>query len=257
MEYKAIQLDVKEIGEDGRTVTGLAAVFGNIDAGYDRLHKGAFKKTLNENGGRVKHLWQHDMGAPPIAVVKELAEVGRDELPADVRKQFPDATGGLRVVRKYLDTPRGNEILAGITGGAITEMSFAYDPLKYDFEELKADGDLPGTVVRNLREVRLWETSDVVWGMNAATVASKSVDYRIEQLDRLVAELRDTADPEGKAGRVLSARNLSRLRDALTVLSEILAAAEPQEDDDAKARHALALTEAIRARIAVAERELI
>lgn len=252
MEYKAIELETKEIGEDGRTVTGLAAVFGNVDHGGDRLFKGAFKKTLKESAGRVKHLWQHDMGQPPIATVKELREVNRDDLPDTIQKKWPDATGGLLVVRKYLDTPRGNEVLEGIKGGAIAEMSFAYDALKYDFEEDKESK----TVIRNLREVRLWETSDVVWGMNAATVASKSVDYRIEQLAGMVADLRDTADLDGKAGRVLSARNLNRLRDALEVLSEILAAAEPQEDEAAKAR-ALALTEAIRARIAVAEREFI
>lgn len=252
MEYKAIQLETKDIGEDGRTVTGIAAVFGNVDYMGDRLYKGAFKKTLKEQAGKFRHLWQHDMAQPPIAAVKELKEIGRDELPEEIAKKWPEATGGLMVVRKYLDTPRGNEILEGIKGGAIGEMSFAYDALKYDFDEDKETR----TVVRNLREVRLYETSDVLWGANPATVASKSVDYRIEQLDGLLKDLRDTADLDGKAGRVLSARNLNRLRDALNVLSEILAAAEPQEDDDAKAR-ALALTEAIRARIAVAEREFI
>lgn len=251
MEYKAIQLAVKDIGEDGRTVTGLAAVFGNIDNGYDRLFKGAFKKTLQENGGRVKHLWQHDMSAPPVAVVRELKEIGRADLPDDVKAAYPDATGGLQVARKYLDTPRGNEILAGILDGAISEMSFAYDPLKYDFEEIKGDTEFP-VVVRNLREVRLWETSDVVWGMNAATVASKSIDYRLSQLEAAAAEM----SADAKAGRVLSARNLSRLKDALGVLSEILLAAEPQEDDDAKARRLVALTEQVNMRLAIAEREI-
>ncbi len=249
MEYKAIQLETKEIADDGRTVTGIAAVMGNIDNGLDRLWKGAFKKTLAENGGRIKHLWQHDMAAPPVAVVKELKEIGRSDLPDAVREKFPDATGGLLVVRKYLPTPRGDEVLAGVVAGAISEMSFAYDPVKYDFEELK-DSDYP-TVVRNLREVRLYETSDVLWGMNSATVASKSVDYRLAQLETAAAEM--SADL--KAGRVLSAANLGRLKEALTVLSDILLAAEPP-DDDAKAR-VVALTEAIRMRLAIAERELI
>jgi HK97 family phage prohead protease len=253
MEYKALQLEVKDIGEDGRTVTGFAAVFGNIDSGYDRLFKGAFKKTLKENGKRVKHLWQHDMSAPPIAAVKELREVGREELPADVQKAYPDATGGLLVARKYLDTPRGNEILTGIESGAVTEMSFAYDPLKYDFEELKESDDVRPLVIRNLREVRLYETSDVVWGMNAATVASKTAEYRLTQLEAAAAEM----EAEAKAGRVLSAANLGRLKEALEVLTRILLAAEPQEDDDAKARRLLALTEGIRMRVAIAERELI
>ena len=232
-------------------MTGLAAVTGNIDSGYDRIHRGAFKKTLKENSGRVKHLWQHDMGQPPIATVKELREISRDDLPPDVAEAYADATGGLLVVRKYLDTPRGNEILDGIKEGAITEMSFAYDAVKYDFEELKDDGSqLPGTTIRNLREIKLWETSDVVWGMNAATIASKTLDYRLAQLEASAAEM--SADV--KAGRVLSAANLNRLKEALAVLSSILLAAEPP-DDDAKAR-ATALTEQIRLRLAIAERNI-
>lgn len=252
MEYKAIQLEVKDIGEDGRTVTGIAAVFGNIDSGYDRLFKGAFKKTLKENAGRIKHLWQHDMAAPPIAVVRELREVGRDDLPDKVKQLYPESTGGLQVARKYLDTPRGNEILTSIKDGAVTEMSFAYDPLKYDFEELKAEDDTRPLMVRNLREVRLYETSDVVWGMNAATVASKTVEYRLAQLEAAAAEMQ----ADVKAGRVLSAANLQRLKDALDVLTRILTAAEPQEDEAAKALRLFALTEQINLRIAIAERQI-
>jgi hypothetical protein len=72
------------------------------------------------------------------------------------------------VTRKYLDTDRGNEILEGIKAGAINEMSFGFNPIKYDFE------DVDGMLVRNLKEVRLWDTSDVNWGANPATVASKA-----------------------------------------------------------------------------------
>lgn len=250
MEYKAIQLETKEIAEDGRTVTGIAAVTGNIDHGQDRLWKGAFKKTLQENAGRIKHLWQHDMAQPPVAVVKELREIGRSELPDTVKEQFPEATGGLLVTRKYLDTPRGDEVLAGVVAGAISEMSFAYDLVKYDFEELKGDDVPGGTIVRNLREVKLYETSDVLWGMNAATVASKTGEYRLWQIEQAAAEMLAAS----KAGRVLSASNLGRLKEALAVLSEILLAAEPP-DDGAKARVA-ALTEQINLRLAIAERDI-
>jgi HK97 family phage prohead protease len=249
MEYKAIELETKEIAEDGRTVTGFAAVIGNIDGGADRIWKGAFKKTLRDNGKRVKHLWQHSPDQPPIAVIRNLKEVGVEELPESIRGEYPEAKGGLMVTREYLDTPRGNEILAGVRSGAITEMSFAYDPIRFDFEEVDTeDGKM---MVRNLKEVRLWETSDVVWGMNPATVASKAEDFKLAQLEELLTSL--------KAGRVLSARNLSRLKDALTVLNDILLAAEPPGDDEAeKARVAqLALTEQILFRLAIAERELV
>lgn len=264
MEYKVIISQPKII--DGRTVTGLAAITGNIDSGGDRIHKGAFKKTIRENAKRVKHLWMHDPFQPPTAVLKEVSEVSAEELPEAVRSEYPDATGGLQVVREYLDTPRGSEVLAGIKAGAISEMSFGYDPVKFDFEELK-DGEFKGMMVRNLRELRLWDTSDVTWGMNAATVAAKraiapllpAYQERMPQeqyalLDQLVITVQEALQVDAlKAGRVLSARNLERLKTALDTLADILLAAEPSDEDE-KSR--LALTEELMTRVAIAEYEL-
>lgn len=170
--------DVNSI--DGRKVTGFAAVMGNIDDGRDRIFSGAFRKTIKENGGRVKHFWQHDIMQPPTAMIVDLKEVKKDELPEKLVAEYPDLTGGLKVVREYLDTPRGNEILGAIKVGALTEMSIGYDPIRFDFEELKATDTEPGGMVRNLREIRLWDTSDVNFGMNPATVSAtkKAVPYK-------------------------------------------------------------------------------
>lgn len=168
METKSFNCKTVGFGEDGRTVVGLAAVTGVIDAGNDLIWRGAFGKTVEERLGRIKHLWQHDNGSPPIATILKLEEIGLRGLPDDLRKEFPDATGGLSVERRYLDTPRGNEVLAGLKSDppAITEMSFGYDPVKFDFKETE-----DGKLIRNLREVRLWDLSDVNWGMNEATRA--------------------------------------------------------------------------------------
>lgn len=170
MEHKAFE--TKVIEADDRTVTGISAVMGVVDAGNDLIFKGAFKKTIGDRGERVKHLWQHDFRMPPIATIVEMKEVGRTELPDEMKRKYPDAKGGLLVKRRYLDTERGNEVLAGLKADppAITEMSFGYDAIKYDYEEIDA-GDKGNILVRNLREVRLWDTSDVNWGMNEATVA--------------------------------------------------------------------------------------
>lgn len=171
MEYKVFQTKVIEV-ENERTVAGISAVMGIIDAGGDRLHKGSFSKTIAERANRFRHLWQHDLTLPPIATIKEIREVGRTDLPKDMKDKYPEAKGGLLVKREYLNTDRGNEVLAGIKSDppAINEMSFGYDPVKFDYEELD-DVELKGMLVRNLREVRLWDTSDVNWGMNEATVA--------------------------------------------------------------------------------------
>lgn len=166
MEYKTFASAIKGISD--RTVTGVASVFGIVDDGGDRVMPGAFSKTAAERLPRVKVLWQHDSSQPPLAVIRSLREIPAVELPEEVRAAYPEATGGLEVVREYLPTQRGDEVLAGLKSGAITEMSFGYDAVKFDLQSVE------GKTVRNLREVRLWDVSDVNWGMNPATVAVKA-----------------------------------------------------------------------------------
>jgi hypothetical protein len=190
-EYKSGPQFVKAI--DGRTVTGVFAVHGNLDAGRDRSHPGAFAKTFAEGMRRVKFLWMHNPFEPPTAVIKSLREVSREELPAEVLALAPGATGGAEVVREYLDTPRGNEILTGIKAGAINEMSYGYDPVKFDFEQLSEGASGAARTIRNLREVKLWDISDVTWGLNGATVGSKfsvPLGLLVEQVRALGAELK-------------------------------------------------------------------
>lgn len=253
MEYKSFIQQVKQI--EGRTVTGFAGIFGNVDTGNDRTWKGAFKKTIAERSDRVRHLWQHDLMQPPIAAIRELREVGKDELPDDLRKRYPEATGGLLVKREYLDTPRGDEVLRGIMSGAISEMSFGYDPIKYDFEGDVKRGE---PLVRNLRECRLWDTSDVNWGMNEATIASKSDPAVVlaQLLDNIKAA--QGFDPAAlqKAGRVLSAANLERLKAALETLTSILSAAEPQDDDPKVASLTEMEVEALKTRWQALQRQI-
>lgn len=171
-------------GVDGRTVTGITAVSGNVDDGGDRIIFGAFSKTISESSKRFRHLWQHgadgwDYGVtPPIAAIDSIAEVGRDALPLEVQAAFPVATGGLEVKRTYLPTPRGDEILACYQAGISLEMSIGFETVirksVQDSERVSMNH------WRDLIELRLYDTSDVNWGMNAATVGAKSVARRIE-----------------------------------------------------------------------------
>jgi HK97 family phage prohead protease len=151
----------------GRAVTGIFSVFGNIDSYKDVVMPGAFTKTVAERKDEVFHLWQHSFDAPAIAVVKELRELRQDELPDAIKAKHPEATGGQEVTREYLETERGEELLKGHIAGVPYKMSFAFDPVKFDL------GEQDGVKVRYLRENRLYETSDVLWGANDATIASK------------------------------------------------------------------------------------
>jgi HK97 family phage prohead protease len=169
-EYKQTLLTPNTVND--RTVTGVFSVYGNIDSYSDIAMPGMMAKTLRERGDRILHLWQHNMEEPPIAVIESIRELTRAQLPAEVIVRAPDAMGGAEVTRRYLDTPRANEVLTAIQQGSPLEMSFAFNPMIFDFTERS---DAPLGVVRNLREIRLLETSDVLFGANSATVARRSM----------------------------------------------------------------------------------
>lgn len=185
MELKSIPGAIK--GMEGRTVTGIVAVFGNVDTVQDRLWPGSFTKTINERRAKFRYLWNHDMVSPPTAVIDDIREVTREELPEAVLMAAPEASGGLEVKRTYLDTLRGNEVLAGIAAGAINEMSFGYDPIPAS-TRFTGEGD---ERVRELYEVRLWDTSDVLWGANEATTAAKFIIPMDLPLDLLLKQLEE------------------------------------------------------------------
>ncbi len=107
-------------------------------------------------------------------------------------------------------------------------------------------------MIRNLREVRLWDVSPVLWGMNNLTTNIKALsDPRLASLATTVNML--LAPGALKEGRALSRRNLERVQSALATLQEVLSAAEPPtEDDDGKALTVRGLL----SRLAIAEREL-
>ena len=229
MEFKTLT-GLQPVQIEERTVKGFASVFGNVDDGGDITHMGAFTKTLNENASRLRFLWQHDTDAPPTAMIKSAREAKRDELPAEIKSKFPNAAGGLLVEREYLDTPRGNEILAGYKAGICFEMSFGYETLKSDFSTV--DTDKGNTRVRNLRELKLYEMSDVLWGMNPATVGatgapgSKSREQKF--LWDLMWQIRSGPDLASllQAGSVLSSDQLNQISGVMRLLCEVLERAE-------------------------------
>lgn len=243
-EYKAAATYIQDIGD--RTVTGFSSVMGNVDSGADIVHPGAFKKSITENLRRIRYLWQHRTDQPPIAVIKSISEVGRDQLPADLLAEYPDANGALLVSREYLKNDRAQEVFENIKAGSINELSFGFEVVKKDFSKIA------GQMVRHLREIRLFECSDVLWGMNPATRAAKSAEIALDwaalfldQISHSKADL-ESALFDVKAGRMISTRNLERLKQALAAITEIVTAAEPPNDDhepEMTPDHVMALTD--------------
>jgi len=250
IEYKSSKAAV--MGIDGRSVTGIFAVHGNVDSGdgwsyRDRSHPGLFGDFTAEGRKRSVFLWQHDSSAPPIATIDNVYEVGKADLPPAVQLYAPNATGGVAVKRTYLDTPRANEVLQALQAGALSEMSYAYEPKRWDFEKSVSDQE---PQIRNLYEADLYDISDVNWGMNPATSADGTKGLALvahgdtvkAAIAAYTARLKELNARRAKEGRVLSSANYSALKSladdlesSIAALRDILSQAEPKQAIDMQA----------------------
>ena len=105
--YKAAPLgELTDYDEKNSIVKGYGSYFDNKDSDQDIIRKGAYKKTIEENGERVKYLYQHNM-MQPIGKMEELYE---DEK-------------GLVFVASIPKTALGNDVIELMKAGVITENS--------------------------------------------------------------------------------------------------------------------------------------
>lgn len=172
MLTKSVQSSIKDIDSKNRTIVAYASVFGNIDSDEDIIQKGAYLKTIAENGpsgkNRVWHLFNHWQDWP-IAKPHELSEDSK----------------GLVFASKMPNTDKANDLLKLYEAGFLTEHSVWIRIIKAINETQN------GTDIRVIQEVALMEVSSVLWGANeqAQTIGIKSIkelNERIEAGDRVL-----------------------------------------------------------------------
>jgi len=178
-QRKAVDAYVTNIDESEGLVTAIFSVFGNVDSGGDKTWPGAFTKTFAERGSKVLVLDNHRYESTGDTIGKpvKLREVPRDELPPEVIKAFPDALGGAEITVKFEPDPakdaRSAAVFYRLSKDWIREWSFGYDALDFDFETV---GD---NTIRNLRTIKLYEVSPVLWGMNEATTTTNAKGMKL------------------------------------------------------------------------------
>lgn len=147
LEYKQLNLELKQLDAETGAFEGYAAVFGNIDRVGDRIEPGAIK-NLAELVQRGSLLWQHD--AREVVGILERAE--QDDY-------------GLRVWGRFHSTPRAQEVRTIVAeraaAGKSTPMSIGYLPKDYYWETSAEAGE-----VRVLTAIEVYEVSFVVVGAN-------------------------------------------------------------------------------------------
>ncbi len=161
IEYRVVAADATESG-----FAGYASTFWTVDTYGTAVKPGAFRKSIEERGGRVPVLWGHDPQKP----------IGRLTALSEDRK-------GLKFDAAIVEaTQAGAETMALLRAGVPLGMSFGFRTIKqrapketeWDRLEYAEDTDWfqsddGRASVRILEEMALWEVSPVTFAANSDT----------------------------------------------------------------------------------------
>ena len=167
--YKSTELgELLDADEKNGIVKGYGSYFDNMDSDKDIIRKGAYLKTIQENGQRVKYLYQHDM-MQPIGKMKELYEDDK----------------GLVFVAEVPKTSLGNDVMELMKAGGITENSVGILPIRKENKE----------GYREINEVKLYEISAVTLAANDQAKildvkGSKNLESLYKRYDNIAKLLR-------------------------------------------------------------------
>lgn len=222
--HKTAHLKIKAAGPKDDLKEGqflaYASVFGNIDSYGDKVIKGAFAETLKEwNSGDavIPLLYGHDM-RDPNNNIGHVIEASEDDHGLLVKGQI-DLDGG-----------NGPQVYRLVKGARVSQMSFAYDVLEGAWIDTEDES------FYELRKLKLYEVSIVPIGANQETELL-AVKAAAEHSARFAEAV--------KAGRVLSSKNETTLREAVASLdaasksiTDVLAAVSDEGDQEKGAQPA-------------------
>ena len=157
--YKASPVgELIDADEKAGIIKGYGSYFGNKDSDNDVIMKGAYKKTIAENGDRVKYLYQHDMNQP----IGKMTELYEDDK-------------GLVFVAEIAKTQLGKDVIELMKSGVITENSVGIMPIQ------KQNKDN----YREITEVKLYEISAVTLAANdQAKILDVKGNIDVEKLSK-------------------------------------------------------------------------
>lgn len=203
-----LSLDSIETKDNGSvTITGYFAAFDNLDSDGDIFQKGAFKKSVAENSGRIMHLLQHDPSKP----------IARPTLSEDEKglRFTSEITKGQMQVGYIADTVNLYK------SGVFNEHSVGFQTINQ-----KSEGE-----ANIITEVKLWEGSTVTWGANHATPLESIKN--LKNPNDIIARL-DVVSKALRTGGLTDETYISLEREieAIKALIEPRKHSEPQEEKE-------------------------
>jgi HK97 family phage prohead protease len=222
MLFKSCPVKVKATGEADGLEEGqfeaIVSVFGNKDSYGDIVQPGAFKDTLAEweaSGNPIPVYYSHRMDDPDFNI-GHVVEAKETDEGLWVKAQIDLEPGAGKAAQVY----------RLLKGRRLTQFSFAYDIEDGGFET--RDGE----EFYALRRLKVYEVGPTPIGANQETELL-GVKSAAEHAQRFADAV--------KAGRVLSAKNETTLREAVASLdaasksiTDVLAAVGDEEKDQEK-----------------------
>ena len=166
---KTLSVKVDDIDDEKGIVKGYFASFNTIDSDGDVIRKGAFAKSILENGPsakgnrRIAHLRNHSWDRQ----IGKILELFEDEK-------------GLGFVSQLGRSTEGQDALADYQDEILREHSIGFNYI-WDKMEFVEDSEFSEHGHYEVNEVKLWEGSGVTFGANSLTpvieAAKSSGDY--------------------------------------------------------------------------------
>lgn len=185
LEYKNFTAEVKDIDMKSMTVTGYWSKFGNVDYDDDIIAQGAATKTIAERGPMGsneifflnQHNWSQPHGKPTVLEAQEK---------------------GIYFESKVAPTSYGKDALVLYAEGIVVQHSIGFSTVKADYDQK--------TGVRTIKEIKLYEGSNVTLGANPETpftgFKSLTMAEINDQISKMIKLLKDGSLTDEGFGRL-------------------------------------------------------
>jgi HK97 family phage prohead protease len=195
-EFASFPVELAQVAAAGRTMTGYASVFNYpIDSGVRDFQQttyvkpGAFTKTLKENKGQVKVLFNHGLdpryGKLPIGVPTTLKQDGK----------------GLYAEVALHEGPDNQNIIAALASGALNAMSIQFEVTDEAYNADRSE--------RYIQALKLYEFGPVTFPANEAATAA------LHSLPDFIAAV--TPDAESESNQTEASSDEGRQKGTLDV----------------------------------------
>jgi len=169
-EFIPCNFEIKDLTDKG-VVSFYANAYNLVDSDYDVSMPGSFKKTLKDNGSRLRHFKYHDTRLMPGVII----EAKEDQIGLLITSQL--------ILETQLGRDTYEEYKALANAGKQMEHSVGVNAVKYERDE-KAG-------IRNVSEWKLWEVSTLTaWGANPAALAQNIKEMDPDDIQTEICFLR-------------------------------------------------------------------